>query len=90
MGNGAIYLCGRADGAPDRHFTGSVAHLALYNEALTPLQIRMIYTQACRPRLFSQVTGCVAFGEWLVLSAGVRLVQQLKQLEVVGRDVWAH
>ena len=51
VGGGAIYLCGRADGAPDRHFTGSVAHLALYNEALTPLQIRMIFAQARRPCL---------------------------------------
>lgn len=53
VGGGAIYLCGRADGAPDRHFTGSVTHLALYNEALTPLQIRMIFAQARRPRLSS-------------------------------------
>ena len=58
MGGGAIYLCGRADGAPDRHFSGSVAHLALYNEALTPLQIRMIFAQARRPRSSSQDTGC--------------------------------
>ena len=58
VGGGAIYLCGRADGAPDRHFSGSVAHLALYNEALTPLQIRMIFAQARRPHSSSQEPGC--------------------------------
>jgi hypothetical protein len=50
LGRGAIYLCGRADNAPDRHFTGAVTHLALYNDILTPLEIRMLFTQARRGR----------------------------------------
>jgi len=51
LGRGAIYLCGRADNAPDRHFTGAVTHLALYNDILTPLEIRMLFTQARRAAL---------------------------------------
>ena len=39
----AIYLCGRADGAPDRSFSGLIAHVALWNEALSGGQVAALY-----------------------------------------------
>ncbi|KAK9917704.1 hypothetical protein WJX75_007350 [Coccomyxa subellipsoidea] len=41
--NGAIYLCGRADGDPTRSFSGSVSHLSLFATVLTAAQIRDLY-----------------------------------------------
>ncbi len=38
MGSGDIYLCGRADGSRDRHYSGSISHLQIYDDILTPSQ----------------------------------------------------
>ncbi|GLC41484.1 hypothetical protein PLESTM_001201000 [Pleodorina starrii] len=41
--SGPIVLCGRADGDPDRHFSGSVAALSLFDSALQPGQVAELY-----------------------------------------------
>ena len=33
-----IFLCSRSDADPERHFSGSITHLGLWSEALTPDQ----------------------------------------------------
>jgi hypothetical protein len=40
LDTGNIYLCGRADGDPDRHYSGSIAHLQIFDETLKPSQVR--------------------------------------------------
>jgi hypothetical protein len=40
---GAIYLCGRADGDPSRYFSGSLAHLALWDYVLRREQVTDLY-----------------------------------------------
>ncbi|KAK9839475.1 hypothetical protein WJX81_004373 [Elliptochloris bilobata] len=75
VGHGAIYLCGRADGAPDRHFSGSVAHLALYNAILTPMEIRMIFTQICTGLTHQYAN----FSRWIDQWAGNPQMQSDKQ-----------
>jgi hypothetical protein len=39
LDSGNIYLCGRADGDPDRHYSGSIAHLQIFDETLKPSQV---------------------------------------------------
>lgn len=42
--NGSITLCARADLMAGRFFDGSLAHLAIYDEALTPEEMQSLYT----------------------------------------------
>ena len=44
-----IMLCSRSDGAPDRHLTGSVTHLTIYNEAVGPSGVRSLYAAVPLP-----------------------------------------
>jgi hypothetical protein len=39
----AVYLCGRADGASDRFFSGRVSHAAIWDAALTGPQVAELY-----------------------------------------------
>jgi hypothetical protein len=39
MGTGDIFLCGRADGSRDRHYSGSIAHLQIFDDILNPSQV---------------------------------------------------
>lgn len=41
--NGEIVLCSRDNLTDDRHFSGSLAHLALFDAALTTQQISQLY-----------------------------------------------
>ena len=43
LSQAAIMLCSRSDGAPDRHLTGSVTHLTIFNEAVGPSGVRSLY-----------------------------------------------
>eukprot|EP00212_Chloropicon_laureae_P003902 CAMPEP_0197488208 /NCGR_PEP_ID=MMETSP1311-20131121/3186_1 /TAXON_ID=464262 /ORGANISM="Genus nov. species nov., Strain RCC856" /LENGTH=1764 /DNA_ID=CAMNT_0043032175 /DNA_START=186 /DNA_END=5480 /DNA_ORIENTATION=+ len=43
---GDIFLCGRNDLAEERHFGGKIAHLSLYDEALSAKQIMALYVAA--------------------------------------------
>ncbi|CAD7694655.1 unnamed protein product, partial [Ostreobium quekettii] len=40
---GNIYLCGRHDGNPERHYDGLIAHLALYDSGLSSEEVKDIY-----------------------------------------------
>ena len=40
---GDIVLCSRDDLSDDRHFSGSITHLSLYDAALTAQQISLLY-----------------------------------------------
>jgi hypothetical protein len=42
VGRGAAFLCGRSDGAADRHFSGSVSHLAAWDRALSPDEVKAV------------------------------------------------
>ncbi|GMH45693.1 hypothetical protein BSKO_13656 [Bryopsis sp. KO-2023] len=42
--DGKIFLCGRVDGNPERHFDGSLAKLSLYDDMLTPLEVKALYS----------------------------------------------
>lgn len=41
--DGDIFLCGRTDHDPDRHFDGALTQLSLYDESLTSVQIKQLY-----------------------------------------------
>eukprot|EP00216_Chloropicon_sp_CCMP2111_P006625 CAMPEP_0198234118 /NCGR_PEP_ID=MMETSP1446-20131203/211_1 /TAXON_ID=1461542 ORGANISM="Unidentified sp, Strain CCMP2111" /NCGR_SAMPLE_ID=MMETSP1446 /ASSEMBLY_ACC=CAM_ASM_001112 /LENGTH=1741 /DNA_ID=CAMNT_0043914847 /DNA_START=161 /DNA_END=5386 /DNA_ORIENTATION=- len=45
MLDGPIHLCGRADRDIQRHFGGKLAHLSLWDDALTPEQIAQMFTE---------------------------------------------
>ena len=46
---GNIFLCTRYDGASDRFFSGSIAQLSLYNEALnaSSIEVQLYLTAQC-------------------------------------------
>lgn len=46
---GDMFLCGRADGEPSRHFSGSISHLAIFDAALTPLGIQVRHKMHFKP-----------------------------------------
>jgi hypothetical protein len=39
-----IHLCGRVDEHPERHFQGKLAHLSLWDDALTPEQVAEMFS----------------------------------------------
>lgn len=41
--DGDIFLCGRNDQDPDRHFDGAVAQLSLFDKSLSESQIKKLY-----------------------------------------------
>ena len=41
--DGSIYLCGRNDLHPERHFKGKLTHLSLFDTSLTPPQIAELF-----------------------------------------------
>ena len=43
LSQAAIMLCSRSDGAPDRHLTGSVTHLTIFNKAVGPSGVRSLF-----------------------------------------------
>jgi len=43
IARGSVFLCGRSDGASDRHFSGSVSHLAAWDRALSPDEVAAVF-----------------------------------------------
>jgi len=41
--NGTLHVCSRVDEDPERFFSGSIAHLRLYNSALSAAQVKALY-----------------------------------------------
>ena len=44
-----IFLCSRSDGSPDRYFSGSISHLALWNTALSGPEVRQLVSSPHAP-----------------------------------------
>ena len=64
VSRGSIFLCGRSDGAPDRHFSGSVSHLAAWDRALSPDEVGA---------LFNSVPVAAVTGKGVPLGGGGRV-----------------
>jgi len=43
LGNSSVYLCGRSDGAGDRFFSGSVAHVGFWDQALDSTEAAALF-----------------------------------------------
>ena len=41
--DGHIFLCGRNDGHPERHYKGKLTHLSLFDAPLSPANIAALY-----------------------------------------------
>jgi len=54
MLDGSIFLCGRNDGHPERHFKGQVSHLSLFDTALTPSEIASLFVSVRGERAYQQ------------------------------------
>lgn len=48
---GALLLCGRKDGHPERHFEGDIAHLSLFDSNLSEEAIEGLFKSISKNKL---------------------------------------
>lgn len=78
--NGAIYLCGRADGDPSRSFSGSVSHLSLFSTVLSGAQIRDLYRTVLVDTLNTFRSQAAAVTGTAPAAAPIGAVPQVRQI----------
>ena len=52
--DGHIFLCGRNDGHPERHYKGKLTHLSLFDAPLSPANIAALYVSVKGEKEFEQ------------------------------------
>ena len=72
--DGRIYLCGRSDLHKERHFTGKITHLSLFDQALSPENVASLYVS---------VMGENALTERLMKLAEARMPERTGTLEPI-------
>lgn len=61
--SGPITLCGRSDGDLERHFTGDIAALSVWDSALAPWQVRGRGARCgCHKLVYANGDVCVTLG----------------------------
>lgn len=63
---GPIVLCGRSTNDTTRGYNGRLTHLALFDQAITPLEAYAIYTQVHLTALPLSFSATLIQGVWAV------------------------